>query len=1018
MARVDCPLCAGSYANILEHLKRTHTGRRLTTAQLQLTGLTGCPCGALAVSLAGIRTHQGKSRCAGWARAQSVAAPSSAPSSLAVPVGGPTTRRRVSVTSDSSADSLPVRRPDPARRRPRPRALSVGSIASTVIIGSPGSPSPSPSPSPSSSPPPLPPTPDDLPARLASLAACPTVHKPLPPSWSKPFIAAAAARARAYLEEPSERTLFDFLSLPKVGLAPALKIASSAGGAAGKKHLVAFPLVEWPLPPPPPSSSSPLPARVAKAVEHGKLSRAARLLAEDSSVAPLNDETLEALRTKHPVGRLNPFGTRLGTPPSSLPAVELVRECFASFKPDTAPGVSGWTPPLLGQALKSDDVAAFVVLLTRQVAQGTAPGQQLLCTSRLTPLLKSDGGIRPIAVGELVWRLVSKTLVRHYSSPSMLLPWQFGVGTPGGTEPITRALERAIDFDLPTPFRHVTSLDFSNAFNSLARPALAKGLLQHAPALYRAGRWAYNTATPLVVSEDGGLPTVLSSSDGVRQGDPLGPLLFSVGARNTLAALAADLGPGHALLAYLDDVYILSVEPGTLNRVDALLNGNDAGLKLNMRKCSESSLAAVAQDGMKVLGTCVGPSDARATFLAQQVDKQLPTLARLADLPGQEALLLLRQCLSANLRHLQRSLKTDDLDDPWLKLDEAILERFLFIRSSPRRLQSDAGLVTLPARLGGMGLLSHSEVAPHARAAMAESADALLKTALAYFETDNETDDEDAPQPTSQRARCQTAFLARRESLLASLPASSHAAVLDNASPLARRWLSAIPFAPTLRLSSSEVAAGLHIRTLCPGQGEHCSHCSLPNVTGHDDVCSARPFWRIARHERVKALLAQHLKAVQHTQVDLEPFVPGSHHRTDLRVTGPGSFGGPVSEYDITVVSAATLAGRSPVPFSSSSLLPSSFLPSPLTPDDAPATTVASSSLLYQLTFTENEKRSKYQGRTSSPFYPVVISTGGTLSPSTIALFDHWRGLMPSYSLFSRLLSLSLLRARARFFAF
>ena len=125
-----------------------------------------------------------------------------------------------------------------------------------------------------------------------------------------------------------------------------------------------------------------------------------------------------------------------------------------------------------------------------------------------------------------------------------------------------------------------------------------------------------------------------------------------------------------------------------------------------------------------------------------------------------------------------------------------------------------------------------------------------------------------------------------------------------------------------------------------------------------------------------------------------------------------------MSEYDISVVSAATLAGRDPVARADLAGLPSAFLPTGVSADVAPRTAVASASLLNQLTIIENQKRAKYEGRTSAPFFPVVLSTGGTLSPSTVSLFAHWRGLMPRYGLFSRLLSLSLVRARARFFAF
>jgi hypothetical protein len=136
------------------------------------------------------------------------------------------------------------------------------------------------------------------------------------------------------------------------------------------------------------------------------------------------------------------------------PKSEIVDEVFRKFKMDTAPGVSGWTQPLLSVALRRPAVVAFVSVLAGLVAQGSAPGHQLLCASRLTPLVKSGGGIRPIAVGELLFRLLAKVLLRHYFKPNMLLPSQLGVGSKGGVEPVVRAVERALADDLPKSVMH------------------------------------------------------------------------------------------------------------------------------------------------------------------------------------------------------------------------------------------------------------------------------------------------------------------------------------------------------------------------------------------------------------------------------------------------------------------------------------------------------------------------------------------------------------------------------------
>jgi hypothetical protein len=70
--------------------------------------------------------------------------------------------------------------------------------------------------------------------------------------------------------------------------------------------------------------------------------------------------------------------------------------------------------------------------LTGLIVTGSAPGQAILCASRLTPLRKSDGGLRPIAVGDMIYGLVTKAIIRHSNRRDFLLPYQFGVGSRGG----------------------------------------------------------------------------------------------------------------------------------------------------------------------------------------------------------------------------------------------------------------------------------------------------------------------------------------------------------------------------------------------------------------------------------------------------------------------------------------------------------------------------------------------------------------------------------------------------------
>ena len=66
--------------------------------------------------------------------------------------------------------------------------------------------------------------------------------------------------------------------------------------------------------------------------------------------------------------------------------------------------------------------------LTAQIINGTAPSGPMLCASQMTPLLKKEalgveGVIRPIAVGEVIYRLALKSIVRQAVKREMQCYW-------------------------------------------------------------------------------------------------------------------------------------------------------------------------------------------------------------------------------------------------------------------------------------------------------------------------------------------------------------------------------------------------------------------------------------------------------------------------------------------------------------------------------------------------------------------------------------------------------------------
>ena len=668
--------------------------------------------------------------------------------------------------------------------------------------------------------------------------------------------------------------------------------------------------------------------------------------------------------------------------------------------------------PLLKVAMRSDAVKKMLTMLAGMLLAGTAPGRNFLCSSRLIALDKPDGGVRPIAVGELIYRLCTKAILRCSFKPDCLSPSQFGVGTRGGVEPLIRAVQRAIDGSIEgKDFTHVTSLDFSNAFNTLDRRDLATFIRRHAGGLYRLAKWAYDNPSDLILGGIQGPPEVILSSQGVRQGDPLGPLFFSIGVRPIIDNLSNALGPDCIVMAYLDDVYILSTSADTLSDVKEFFEANECSLKLNVVKSFTTSIEDIKANGLKMLGTCLGPKEARSEFLKTKIQDLELKIGRLVGLPHQHALLLLRQCLQQDLRHLQRCLISDDLTDLWKRLDQIIWDAALRMRSAKEipgvdTSRLDNQLLALPVRLGGLGLLSHQICAPLAFSAARDISDNLLVPLLgppAQPPTLSNPDEPDSIAP--QRIRCNKVFEEQRNTLLCELDGHQIKTIIESASGLGKKWLFVVPFYQSLRLTDFEVSAGLHARTLHPGSDSACAQCHALNEIGHADVCVHRKRWNIARHEQVKRAIASTLSRIEGATVTVEPHIGETNRRNDIRVIGSEASGLASHEYDVTVVS---LKSRDSV----ETRLPPNLLPT----NPAERGHALIGRFLEQ---TATNKRNRLpEGRRRMAFDPLVFSVGGCMDKGTVACLRLWQGVLPpsAFSAMCQQLSLILLRARAKSF--
>ena len=113
--------------------------------------------------------------------------------------------------------------------------------------------------------------------------------------------------------------------------------------------------------------------------------------------------------------------------------------------------MSGWTFDLIAQ-LADDSAAdraftAALIEVYNLILAGKGGDASIWIRSRVIALAKKGGGIRPIAIGEPLFRLMGRILAAKFSKElgSKMAPLQWGVGISGGGEVICHAIQMCVD---------------------------------------------------------------------------------------------------------------------------------------------------------------------------------------------------------------------------------------------------------------------------------------------------------------------------------------------------------------------------------------------------------------------------------------------------------------------------------------------------------------------------------------------------------------------------------------------
>ncbi|CAI5513981.1 unnamed protein product [Closterium sp. Naga37s-1] len=301
------------------------------------------------------------------------------------------------------------------------------------------------------------------------------------------------------------------------------------------------------------------------------------------------------------------------------------------------------------------------------------------------------------------------------------------------------------DLTSAQPSSLVLQLDLENAFNSVERSAFFNALTNSPLApLIPFTRSFYATPSPLLL--DPRLSsTALISGRGVRQGDPLRPLLFAASIQQHLRRVAAE-HPDFTVLAYADEITMIGPATATLGaqRVLTPLLAQD-GLTCNFRKSSAWSSTPLGGDvlpeglpltheGVRVLGSHVGSQSFFSDFVRSTLTDAAAPLGSLASIHPQHALLLLSRCISRRIGYILRTTPADVLPlSEWHAWCSELLNTALTAASiQPPRREAEINFLlrqaNLPVALGGLGLTDPTTEAAPAYLASTTEALQLLRS--------------------------------------------------------------------------------------------------------------------------------------------------------------------------------------------------------------------------------------------------------------------------------------------------
>lgn len=338
-------------------------------------------------------------------------------------------------------------------------------------------------------------------------------------------------------------------------------------------------------------------AKAAKFILDGKLDQMCQL--EIADVESFYRQKLEVRRPFENLGQFKGFCMANNGPfRKPIKRKEVVR-CLSGMNPKTAPGPDSVS---VGDLRRRDPECRQVTcLFNLWYATGIIPGVAKGCRSTLIPkstdpqALKELGNWRPITVAPVISRLFSKVLVGRLQKACPLNLRQKGFTSTAGCSENIEVVKSVLKLaKLRRKELGLVFIDIAKAFDSVSHEHILwilrdRGLDEHVVKVI--GATLDGACTQFRVKK--GLTDPIRFLSGVKQGDPLSPILFNIAVDPLISELdVSDNGfrigrSSLSALAFADDLAVIGrswdAVKGSLEIVEAFCSLS--GLEIQPKKC-------------------------------------------------------------------------------------------------------------------------------------------------------------------------------------------------------------------------------------------------------------------------------------------------------------------------------------------------------------------------------------------------------------------------------------------------